>query len=157
MRLFKIVLYVLLVVVLQTVIFARLSLRGVSPDLILVSIVGFAVVEKKPRAVLFSAGAGFLQDILSFGIYMHLISRVAVSVLISNIKESFAGNEYALVAGLVAVTTPLVLIFEGGFYSLFWGRSFEIGYWGATILIATIYNLVMVPVLFPIVKRVCHA
>lgn len=151
------VIYALLMIALQSVVFARLSFFGVSPDLVLVSVISFAVLEKRNRATLFAAGSSFLQDILSFGIYMHTITRVVACSLVSTVKESFAGNGYSLTAGLVVFFTPLILIVEGGFYSLFGGRPIDIMQLLFTILVATFYNLFMVPVIFPIVKKLSHA
>ncbi len=157
MYLLMIVIYTLLVIVLQTVVFARLNFFGISPDLILVSVISFAVLERRSRATLFAAGSSFLQDILSFGIYMHTITRVVVCSLVSTVKESFAGSEYSLIAGLVMFFTPLILIIEGGFYWLFGGRPIDIRQLLLTIFVATFYNLVMVPIIFPIVKKLSHA
>ncbi|KPJ67196.1 hypothetical protein AMJ44_07360 [candidate division WOR-1 bacterium DG_54_3] len=156
MRLLKLVLYALVIIVLQTVVFTRLNLFGVSPDLILVSVIGYAVLEKRQDSALFAAGSGFIQDILSYGIYLHTITRVVACSLVSTIKENFAGGELSLIAGLVAVFTPLVLIVEGGIYSIFWGRALDLVHLATTIFIATVYNLFMVPILFPIIKRVSH-
>jgi rod shape-determining protein MreD len=156
MRLLKMVLYALVIIVLQTVIFVRLNFLGVSPDLILVSVIGYAVLGKRQNSILFAAGSGFMQDILSYGIYLHTITRVVACSLVSAIKENFVGNELSLIAGLVAIFTPLVLIIEVGIYSVFWGRAFDLAQLATTIFIATVYNLIMVPILCPIIKRVSH-
>ncbi len=148
--------YIIFVVILQTVVFARLHFFGVSPDLILVSIICFAVLEKEEKAVVFAAGSAFLQDILSFGVYLHTMTRVAVSWLVNSAKESFAGNEYSLAAVFVFLFTPLVLIIESGFHSIFRGRPFDIAHLLFTILVATFYNLFLVPVLFPILRKISH-
>ena len=156
MRWFLIVFYILFIAVLQTVVFARLSVFGVSPDLILVSVVGFAVLDQKQRSTVIAAGAGFIQDILSFGVYLHTITRVVISSLISAVKESFAGSEYFLAAVFVALFTPLALVVEGGFHAFFGGRHIDLIPLLSSILIATLYNLLMVPFLFPIIKRLTH-
>ncbi len=157
MYLLLIVIYALLMIILQTVVFARLNFFGISPDLILVSVISFAVLGGRSKATLFAAGSSFVQDVLSFGIYMHTITRVVVCSLVSSVKGSFAGSEYSLTAGLVVFFTPVILIIEGGFYWLFSGRPIDIGQLLFTILIATFYNLFMVPIIFPIVKKLSHA
>jgi len=154
MRLILILTYVIFLVVLQSVVFSRLHFFGVSPDLILVSIICFAVLEKSERAVVFAAGSAFLQDVLSFGIYLHTITRVAISWIINSVRGSFAGNEYFLAAVFVFLFTPLALVVESGFHSIFGGRPFDIGHLLFTILVATFYNLFMVPVLFPILRKI---
>jgi rod shape-determining protein MreD len=140
----------------QTVVFSRLHFFGVSPDLILVSIICFAVLERRERAIVFAAGSAFLQDILSFGIYLHTMTRVVISWLANSVKESFAGNEYSLAASFVFLFTPLALVIESGFHSVFGGRPFDIGHLLFTMLVATFYNLFMVPILFPILRKIVH-
>ncbi len=151
------VLYALLVIVLQSVVFARLNIFGVSPDLVLVSVISFAILEKRERATLFAAGSGFMQDLLSFGAYLHTITRVAVSSLVGILKEGFLGNEYSMAALFVAFFTPLILIIEGGWHALFGGRPLDLMHLASTIFVATLYNLILVPIIFPILKKLCHA
>lgn len=152
-----VILYGIVIVVLQSVIFARINFFGVFPDLILVSVISFAVLQSGRNPTLFAGGAALLQDILSFGVYLNTITRVMVCALVSGMKESFAGNEYSLVAGLVVFFTPVLLLLEGGFYAVFAGRQIDPLHLLFSILIATFYNLFMVPILFPIVKKLSHA
>ncbi len=149
-----IVLYTLLILVLQTVVFPRLSIFGAFPDLILVSVVLFAVLEEQPRSTFFAAGTGFLQDVFSYGIYTNTIFKIVVCSLVGKIKESFIGNEYSLVAGLVVVFTPLVLIFERGIQAIFFKAQIDLLHLFFMIILTTIYNLVMVPIFSPIMKRI---
>jgi rod shape-determining protein MreD len=154
MRLLKIGLYALLVLVLQTVVFARLHLFGAVPDLVLVSVVIFAVLEERKNAILFAAGAAFLQDVLSHGIYINLLTKVPLGFLVSGLKEGFAGEEFFLAMGSVAVLTPLVLLAEGVTYYFFFGKQIDLLALLLLLVFSTIYNLALVPVLFPLVRRV---
>lgn len=156
MNLILISIYVILLIILQTVVFSRLHFFGVSPDLILVSIICFAVLERRERSIVFAAGASFLQDVLSFGVYLHAMTRVAVSWLVNSVRESFAGNDYSLAAVFVFLLTPLVLVVESGFHSIFGGRPFDLGHLLFTILVGTFYNLFMVPLLFPLLRKITH-
>ena len=109
MRLILILIYVLLVVILQSVVFARLHFFGVSPDLILVSIICFAVLEKRERAIVFAAGTSFLQDILSFGIYLiripygHVFIVFFCIFMAGNWCRTCGTNESVGIAGVGAV------------------------------------------------------
>ncbi|MDD5382566.1 MAG: rod shape-determining protein MreD [Candidatus Margulisbacteria bacterium] len=152
MRSTKIGLYLLAVIILQTTIFSRLNFFGVVPDLVLVSVVIFTVLEDQPRAILFSAAGGFIQDILSCGGYFNTIVKVTICFLAGLIKESFVGDEYSLAAGLVALFTPLLFIIEGAVLVYFFGRQVYLPYLLSRLVVVTIYNLVLVPVLFPIIK-----
>jgi rod shape-determining protein MreD len=157
MRFFRLLLYVLGVLVLQTVVFSRLSFMGVTPDLILVSVVAFAVLEERTPATFFSAALGFIQDLFSSGIYLNVIIKTIVSNVISSVKEGFMGDEYGFTAGMVAVFTPLCLLLEGLALSLVFHKQFDLAFIIFKMAAATIYNLVLVPVLFPAVKWATHA
>jgi rod shape-determining protein MreD len=153
MRWIRIGLYVLLILVLQTVVFARLNFWGAVPDLVLVSVIIFAILDKNQKSTLFAAGSSFLQDILGYGIYINTITKVLVSSLTSIIKESFIGDEYSLAALLVAVFTPLTLTVEGLILYLFFDTQFEAYAFVITVLITTVYNLIMVPVFLPVIRK----
>jgi len=157
MRLLIIAIYVVLVIVLQSVVFARLNLFGVSPDLVLISVVSFAVLQNRGKATVFAASAAFLQDILSFGVYLNTVTRVLISALANNIKDSFAGNEYALTIGLVLFLTPVVMLLESGFYVFFQGRQVDPLWLLPTIALAAFYNMALSLFIFPVVKMISHA
>jgi len=153
MRFLKLAAYILAVIILQTVIFPRLSFMGVYPDLILVSVIAFAVLAERNSATLFSGSLAFLQDISSAGIYLNTIVKVIVSNVVCSLKEEFMGNEYSLTAGLVAALTPLILITQAGILYFFFEKNLSWSYLIFSMAATTVYNLLMVPLLFPVVKR----
>lgn len=157
MRFFKILLYILVVFVLQTVVFSRINFMGVVPDLVLVSIVIFAVLEERNPATFFAASFAFIQDIFSSGIYLNTILKTIVSNVISSLKEEFIGDEYTFAAGMVAVFTPLYVLTEGLILLFVFHKEYSLPYFIFRMAAATIYNLVLLPVLFPIVKVITHA
>lgn len=154
MRFIKIAFYVLVIIVLQTVIFSRLSYLGVVPDLVLVSVIAFAIREERRPATFFSAAAGFLQDIFSAGIYLNTIIKVLVSNAVSTVKEEFLGDEYSLMASMVAFFTPLVLVVEAAVFYFLFKTDLNIFQLLFRMVAATICNLLLVPILFPIVKGI---
>jgi rod shape-determining protein MreD len=157
MRLLKLGLYILFILALQTVVFARLNIWGAAPDLILVSVIIFAVQEERKNTILFAAAAALLQDILSHGIYMNTVMKILIGYLVSSIKEGFAGEEFFLAAGSVAVLTPLALLVEGAVFYFFFSKPVDVPGLVTTMFLATIYNLVLVPVLFPLIRRAARA
>ncbi|MFH1347134.1 MAG: rod shape-determining protein MreD [Candidatus Margulisiibacteriota bacterium] len=156
MRLIKITLYLLAILVLQTVVFARLNFFGAVPDLVLVSVIIFAVLQERSAAILFAAAAGFVQDILSFGVYINVVSKVLASTLVTVIKESYRVDEYSLAAGLVAILTPSLLVAEGVIFYFVSGRQIDIQHLLISVILATIYNLILVPVLLPVARKILH-
>jgi len=153
MRIFKFALYILLIIVLQSVVFSRLNLWGASPDLVLISVIIFSVLGAEVPALLFAALSGFLQDIFSFGLYFNTISKVVISKIVSILRESFIGDRYSLAFGLVAVFTPLSLMGEG---VVFWGKDINLVGFSLKLLLTTLYNLVLVPICYFIINKLGH-
>ncbi len=149
--------YILVVLIFQTVIFARLNLFGVVPDLVLVSVIIFSVFNNQQRSAIFSAGAGLLQDLLSFGIYLNTILKVLISLIVNLLKENFMGNEFVFSVILVVVFTPLSRLFEVGILYFFGRSQFDCYSIITNTILATVYNMLFIPILFPIIKRISHA
>lgn len=150
MRYLKILLYLLAVLLLQTVVLPRLNFFGVIPDLFLVSAIVFAVLEERTPATLFSASAGFIQDLFSAGVYFNTIVKIMASNLVSSIKEEFMGDEYQLATVLVVLFTPAILIIEGllnapaPYYFVF------------RMIATTLYNLLVFPLAYKVLKGILH-
>lgn len=156
MRILKILFYLVVILVLQTVVFARLNFFGIVPDLVLVSVIIFAVLDEKKMAIPFAAAAGVIQDILSFGIYLNTISKVLVATVVGATKESLLGNEYSIVASLVAIFTPVVMVAEGAVRYFILAKQVDIPSLVISAVLATLYNLVLVPVLLPLMRKLFH-
>lgn len=140
----------------QTVIFPRLAFWGVMPDLILVSVIAFTVLNEEAPSTLFSAVSAFLQDLLSTGIYINTMIKVLVGAIVSRVKEEFAREEYSLIAGLVALLTPVLMLLEWAFYHFFFGIRYAPLSMFFKIAVTTIYNLVLVPLVLPVVARISN-
>jgi len=157
MRLIKLIAYLVAVLVLQTVVFTRLNLFGVFPDLVLVSVILFAVLEENiPTGIIFSSAAGFLQDVISTGGYFNLFSKTIVNAAVNTIRTNFSGDESALIYGLVAGMGPLNILaeeiwicFSAGSFHAPWLVLFK-------AITAVLYNLIITPVLLAIIKRVVY-
>jgi len=144
MRSLKIFIFFLVILVLQTVVFSRLTYLGVAPDLFLTSVIILALREEDLNKILiFSAFAGFMQDLSSVGGYLNVVSKVIVGILTYEVREKYFGDKYTLAAGLVAIFTPIL-------YFLSCHRA-AFGYdWIAAI----VYNLITVPVFWPIFEKI---
>ena len=156
MRSVKSVVFIGLLLILQSSVFSRLCLFGVGPDLVLVAVVIFAVLNQDEKSTLFAAGTAFLQDLLSYGIYLNLVLKVAYTALINAMKKNFMGSEFFLAAVLLALFTFVTFILTGIIYPLLSGKPIDYPAWLLTVLIAMLYNLVFLPILFPILKKLSH-
>ncbi|MFC1570934.1 hypothetical protein ACFL31_00115 [Candidatus Margulisiibacteriota bacterium] len=156
MRLLKIVLYVLVILVLQTVVFARLNFFGVRPDLVLVLAIVWAVLFSRRNATLLTLITALMQDILSFGIYLNIITKVVVGTLVSTMKEGFIGDDFHLAVWCVALFTPLSLIAEGIILFFFAHKQVDVPHLLFMMIFATIYNFILLYPIFFIVKKIGH-
>lgn len=149
-------LYVLLITVLQTVVFSRLQIFGVSPDLFLVSVIICAALDKGGRSFGFALVLGLIKDLLSFGSYFNVVTKLLVAAMINLSKEKFVWNKFLLCLSFVLVISPALFAIEG--IMIMSNRVNEI-IWAQFIFktfIATIYNLLAVFMLYPLVKKICH-
>jgi rod shape-determining protein MreD len=156
MRFIKIGLYILIILVLQTIVFSRLSFFGAAPDLVLVSVVIFAIRKEREKSNLFAAGSALLQDILSFGIYINTILKLVVSSVIGAVKEGLVSDEATLAAGFVLVFTPLTLFLKAGAAFFFFGRPVDLYHLVFIIFFSSVYNLIMIPILLPVLKKLSY-
>ena len=143
-----------MILVLQTVIFPRFSFYGVMPDLVLVSVIAFAVFNERTPATVFSGAAGFLQDILSAGPYLNTVIKVLVCSVVGMAKERFMGDEYPMLAALVAIFTPLIVLAQWLMLYFLFGKHLDCSRLFFFILAGTLYNILMVPILVPAVRWV---
>jgi len=152
MRRLKIFLYFLVILSLQTVVLARISLFGYVPDLVLVSVVAFAILNQPVPSIFFAAFGGLLQDLLGFALYLNIASKVTASALTETLKESFGGGEQMQALVLVAIFTPCSVLFNAWADFYFYSSSIGIAYILLSIILTTLYNLAMVPLIFPIIQ-----
>ena len=153
MRFVKIALFLLGVIVLQTVAGARLNFLGVFPDLILVSVIIFSVLEAETPAVVIAALFGFAQDLLARGIYANMLLKTLLCLAINIIKERFSGNENTLIFSLTAIVSPLFIIISG-ISQLVGGARLDLFYFIFTLLAGTLYNLLLALLLLPLIRKV---
>jgi rod shape-determining protein MreD len=157
MRFIKYGFYILAILVLQTVIFPRLNFFGAVPDLVLVSVIAGALAGEALPSNIFAAVLALCQDLLSAGPYLNTIIKIIANNIAGRLHDGFVGDDYALAAGLVALFTPLQAIVEGLIVCFFFGRQFSPGYLAWRLVADTIYNLLLLPLIFPLVKALNDA
>jgi len=153
-RRIRLALVILVCVVLQTTLFTHLRIDGVAPDLGLVATLAVAYENGPDSGAVFGFVAGLAIDLF-------LTTPLGLSAL------SFAITGYVvgvLQSGMVR-TTPWLAPILGGLGGLFGGLVFltagavvgESGFLSfaslKTVLIAALYDAVVAPVVFPLVRR----
>ena len=156
MRYLKLGLFVILLLVLQIGVFSRLRVFGVAPDLILVAVVAFTVINQDEESILFAAGSALLQDLLCYGLYLNLILKVVYSAAINAIKKSFMGSDFLLAAGVLVVFNLITFILTGIIFPLLGSKGIDYLAWLLSTLSASLYNLLFLPIIFAILKNLSH-
>ncbi|MBU0630194.1 MAG: rod shape-determining protein MreD [Candidatus Margulisbacteria bacterium] len=140
----------------QTVLLPFLTFFGAMPDLFLVAVIVYAVMAERGGSTFFAAGAGFLQDLFSSGLYLNTLTKVLVGLLVGGISNEVVGDVRSFAASMVAIITPLVLIGEGLVIYFWQGNHFSVFYYLLIVLLTTIYNLAFVPAIYYVLKKLVN-
>lgn len=144
----------LLALSLQTTVFARLSLFGAAPDLILILVVCFAFLEGTYGGMLAALIGGLLADIFSAHVLgVQLLSKLLLAYLIGLTEEKiFKENPMVSVVGIIFAT------FIDYFLTCFLYQSFgiiKINFLDMQriFLGELIYNVVLIPVIYVLLYK----
>lgn len=144
----------LLALSLQTTVFARLSLFGAAPDLILILVVCFAFLEGTYGGMLAALIGGLLADIFSTHVLgVQLLSKLLLAYLIGLTEEKiFKENPMVSVVGIIFAT------FIDYFLTCFLYQSFgiiKINFLDMQriFLGELIYNVVLIPVIYVLLYK----
>ncbi|MFC1559744.1 rod shape-determining protein MreD [Candidatus Margulisiibacteriota bacterium] len=150
---FKFVVLLISTLIVQTVLMPYLKVFGVAPDLLLVVVTISAIAMGRKYGVIVGAIAGFLQDIFSSTVYIHTISKIMVGYIIGFIKENVLGGEEAISAVTVFLVSIISAVIDVVMLYFFVGRPTSTFYYVLlTIVIYSFYNIISVPVFYPIMK-----
>jgi rod shape-determining protein MreD len=153
MKILKIALSILLIYLFQITIISRLSVFGVKADLLLIVTTLFAVTYGAEEGFLMGLFCGLVQDIFGGSFYMQTVSKAVLGFLIGTFKESVFGTEEGVALTAVAVATVTNFILELTMLFFFFGRpvASPLALMSA-LIISCLYNSLLAPVFFPIVK-----
>ena len=153
MRIFKFAAYLLVIVFIQTVFLARLNLWGAIPDLVLTSIIIYAVLNEIESTAVFAFAAAFMQEALSIGPYIGMLTKLLSAVFINIFKDSFMDDKYLASFYFVAAFTPLTLIAEAIVLFYFYGRPIFLLPLLGTVISSTVLNTLTVFILYPVINK----
>ncbi|MFF5208339.1 rod shape-determining protein MreD [Streptosporangium sp. NPDC000396] len=144
----------LLVMVVQVTIVNWLPLPGeVAPDLVLLTVVGYALVRGAAAGTVMGFCAGLISDVLPPAV--HVLGQYALVLCLvgftaGRVAESHPGA--AMITALVcAAAGPLVAVVTG---ALFGDARLSEGMFTATLPQAVAYNLLAAPLMVWVVKRI---
>ncbi|MFA5839394.1 MAG: hypothetical protein WC890_01905 [Candidatus Margulisiibacteriota bacterium] len=156
MRIVKIAIYLISILIIQNVLLGRINIFGGFPDLILTSIIIFSVLTEIESATIFAFLAAFSAELLGYGVFVSLLSKVLMAVSANILRDSFWDDKFSLSLCFVTIFTPITLCLEAWILGFFFGHNFLLWGFMGTIISSTILNSLMVFVLFPIIKRLSN-
>lgn len=139
--------------VIQTTLFGRLTIAGVAPDVVLISVLLFAVRSRSEPAILFAFMTGLVFDALSvtaLGLRAGVYSAVAF-VAIRTI-ERMDSNPFSVAAwiGMMSLAGVALFLVVG---TIFGQISMDAGEAMRRIILVPIYNLALATLLSPVSAR----
>jgi len=153
MKIFKIVSSIILIYLLQVTIFSRLTVFGVKADLLLIFTTLFAVTYGAENGFLIGLLCGLVQDVLGGSFYIQAFSKAILGFLMGTFKESVFGTEEGVALTAVFVATVTNFILETVMLFFFFGKPFASPLVLAEVLvISSLYNSLLSPLFYPIVK-----
>ncbi len=145
---------ILLCLVLQTIFGNFLTIGRVKPDLLLIIIVFFAFRRERFQSGIFGFICGIAEDSLSGGMLgMNAFAKTIVGIATSIIKQTYAEKFISIMLSLFLFTIIheiLMLILK----SIFTPITYNLLIITQTILIESIYNMVLGGILFLLFNKI---
>ncbi len=158
MKALKLILMLIGVYLLQVIVISRFTVFGVRADLPLIVTTLFAVTYGAEQG--FTAGFlfGFIQDILGGVLYISTFSRAILGFLVGTFKESVLGTEETIAVSAVFVATVTNFLLELVILFFFFGKPLASPFvLIVTLIISCVFNSVLAPLLFPVVRAASRA
>lgn len=144
---------VLVALIVQTTLFGRLTIAGVTPDVVLVAVLLFAVRSRSEPAIVFAFVSGLVFDALSvtaLGLRAGVYAAVAF-VAIRTI-ERMDSNPFSVAAwvGMLTLAGVVLFLVVG---TIFGQVNMNAGEAIRRVILVPIYNLVLAAMLSPLSAR----
>ena len=155
-RPFLLALCVVAAALLQTTLFARLGLAGVAPNLVSLVVIAAAAELTDTGAAFLGFAAGLFLDGLSetpLGLWAASLTVVGYLV---RLGETVVGGSFSGLVASVAIGSFGAEGLFAGIGSIFGQATLSGGRTVRTMLLVTVYNLVLAVVVVPIVRRVAR-
>jgi rod shape-determining protein MreD len=143
----------LVALVLQTTLFGRLAIGGVAPDVVLITILLFAVRSRSEPAILFAFGLGLVFDALSvtaLGLRAGIYSAVAFLAIRTIARMDSNPFSVAAWMGLMTLAGVVLFLVVG---TIFGQVNMDAGEAMRRIILVPIYNLALAVLLAPLSAR----
>ena len=144
--------------VVQSTLFARVTLAGARPELVYLVTVALAFLEGPSSGAVGGFTAGMAQDfLLNQPKGMTALTLTLVGYAVGTLRQYVTTPNPLLPVALVGASTTAGLLFYGLVKFLLGQLNVDAAYVARVALLSGLYNAILTPILFPLVKRVAEA
>jgi rod shape-determining protein MreD len=148
---------VLTALVLQSTIFAQIRLGGARPELVYLATIVLAFLEGPSSGAVAGFAAGMAQDfLLNAPKGITALTLTLLGYVIGNMRQYVSSRSPLLPVFLVGVATAAGVLFNE-LVAYLLGGTVGILYAMKIALLCGVYNMLLTPFLFPIIRRVAEA
>jgi rod shape-determining protein MreD len=149
---------VLTALVLQSTVFSQVKLGGAKPELVYLVTVVLAFVEGPTSGAVAGFAGGMAQDfLLNLPKGITALTLTLVGYAVGTIRQYIVTPSPLLPVIVVAAATIGGLLFHGLVTFLLGQLNVEAGYLVRVALLSGLYNALITPLAFPVVRRVAEA
>ena len=149
-RLLALTVVLVLAVLVQSTVLARLTLAGVRPDLLVLAVVSVAVATDPTTGAVFGFVAGLVADLLfDLPVGVSALVYVAVGFAVGTVRV-YVTSHRPLVHLVLAGAASLASVWCCGLLL----RVFDLSSWAAVLRagpLVAVYNLLLTPFVYPVV------
>ncbi len=155
-RMFAVGAVIIVALALQSTLLAQATVLGVIPQIVLVVVVSLTYLDGERVGVVAGFSAGLLQDLLPFPAVIGLTAFVytLVGYAVGNLRQ-FAPADSVWTPVLVVALASAVAEFSYASLSIILGEPWVgLGYTARVAGLVVLYNTLLTPFVFPLVRRV---
>ena len=149
-RLLALAMVLVVAVLVQSTVLARLTVAGVRPDLLVLAVVSVAVATDPTTGAVFGFVAGLVADLLfDLPVGVSALVYVAVGFAVGTVRV-YVTSHRPLVHLVLAAAASLASVWCCGLLL----RVFDLSTWGAVVRagpLAAVGNLLLTPLVYPVV------
>lgn len=149
---------VLTALVFQSTLFSQVTLGGAKPELVYLITVALAFLEGPSAGAVGGFTAGMAQDfLLNQPKGMTALTLTLVGYAVGTLRQYIVTPNPLVPVALVGAATTAGLLFYGLVSFLLGQLTVDVAYLTRVSLLSGLYNALLTPILFPLVRRVAEA
>jgi rod shape-determining protein MreD len=153
-RVLTVAVVIVTALLLQSTVFAQIKLLGVSPELLYLVTIVIAILEGPTEGMVVGFAGGMMQDfLLNQPKGITALTLTLLGYTIGMARQYIVSPSPLLPTFLVAAGTAAGIAFYETVSFLLGGLDQPLGYSVKVILLTSLYNAVLTPIFFPLLRR----